>query len=290
MKIGLGTVQFGLKYGISNSRGKTDVSEVKLILEYAEKRGIRFLDTASTYGDSEECLGEALRLTGPFSIVTKTPPVQNEIIGQEALKSIDEAFAASLKRLGVEKVYCLMVHHAKDFLLDGSDSLFERLQGYVTEGLIGKIGVSVYDPESLRLILERYPIDLVQLPINVFDQRFLEDNYLSELKKSGIEIHARSIFLQGLLLMQALPGYFAPIKGHFDDYMRRLEARDISPLEAAAGFVNAIDEIDVMLCGVNDLSQLREIVTAADTHIDKKDFACFAVRDETMINPVFWKL
>ncbi len=288
MKLGLGTVQFGMDYGISNTIGETDPNEVSRILTYASEQGVHFLDTANTYGNSEETLGKAISAPNLFSIVTKTPPVQSDAVGLKEIRALDDAFHLSLEKLGEQSVYSLMVHHAKDLLLDGGELLFGKMQEYVKSGLIGKIGVSVYGREMLDLILERYPVDLVQVPINVFDQRLLEANYLSEIRKTGIEIHARSVFLQGLLLMEHLPAYFSPIKDHFSTYKTHLNSLGLSLLEGALGFVHSLDEVDVVLCGVNNLQQLKEIMLATNVQINTQDFSCFALQDEAAINPARW--
>lgn len=291
MKIGLGTVQFGVDYGISNIGGKTEAEEVSRILRYASEQGVQFLDTAATYGQSEIVLGKAMPSSTSFSVVTKAPPVWGDVVSNEDPILLDEAFQSSLEKLGELSLYGLLVHHAGNLLLDGGEHLFAKMQELKGRGLVKKIGVSVYDRETLERVCEQFPIDLIQVPLNVFDQRLLADNYLAGLKKSGVEIHARSAFLQGLLLMETdtLPAYFSPIRELFCAYRAHVDSLGVSPLEAALGFVNSLDEVDVVLCGVNNLQQLKEIIAAAKVEINRDEFSRFAVNDEAMINPVNWK-
>lgn len=210
MKIGLGTVQFGLPYGVSNATGMTDEIEVGRILDYAGSRGVRVLDTAAAYGKSEEVLGYRLPAAALFHIVTKTSPFRGNCIDDSAITAIDQRFKSSLENLRRNAVYGLLVHHAGDMLKEGGERLAAWLIEQKVSGKAVKVGVSVYDRDTLDAILQKIDIDMVQLPLNIFDQRFLANGYLAELKAAGIEIHVRSAFLQGLLLMEpsTLPSFF----------------------------------------------------------------------------------
>ncbi|MDT8375576.1 MAG: aldo/keto reductase [Mariprofundaceae bacterium] len=293
MKIGLGTAQFGMDYGISNREGKTDVAEVVRILTAASESGIRVLDTASAYAKSEAVLGDVLSPSLPFSIVTKTPPVTVDVITEREIENVSSAFYSSLEKLGQKSIYGLLVHQADRLLVEGGWKIFDQMQAFKKSGLVSKIGVSVYDRVTLDRILDRFPLDLIQIPLNVFDQRMLANNYLANLKKAGIEIHARSAFLQGLLLMEPdkLPAHFSSIIDHVRSYRSYLAVHEISPLEAALGFVLSLNEVDVVLCGVNNLDQLVEIVEVAGrSKVDFADFRDFALTDERIINPSLWNV
>ena len=289
MKIGIGTVQFGLDYGISNSGGITSLEEVGKILTVAKKNKIRFLDTAAMYGDSEEVIGKILTNDNDFDIVTKTPRF-NETRTTDNPELLELAFQNSLNNMKRSKVYGLLIHDVGDILVEGGNLLIEKMMELKERGFVDKIGISVYSSEQIDMILDRYNIDIIQLPINVLDQRLLVSGHLVRLKEAGIEIHARSAFLQGLLLMKpaALSSYFDSIKPHLKHYFKSLLQYNMTPLRAAISFVVGIDEIDVVVCGVNNHSQLEEICGSM-TSIDTSIFSKFAVFDEDILNPVNWK-
>lgn len=284
VKLGIGTVQFGLDYGISNKKGKTQPDEVRKILLAASENGIQFLDTAHGYGSSEEVLGKSLQRGHGFSIVTKTPP------SPETADSVEKSFFQSLSRLSQQSVYGLLAHHAEDLLLPGGELVFQAMQNLKQRRLAEKIGVSVYTADEIDRVLERYPIDLIQVPVNLLDQRLLRSGHLERLKKAGIEIHARSVFLQGLLLMDPaeLPGFFnaaKPVLARFREAARR---SGMTLLQAAIHYVMGIPEIDVVLCGVNNHLQLKEICGCLDQRLAIEMPEDFSIHDGKILNPAHW--
>ena len=291
MKIGLGTAQFGMDYGISNPDGKTPEPEVKRILQAAAVRGIRIIDTAALYRDSEGVLGNTLPADHDFDIVTKTPRFSKGRITREDLDLLEEAFLRSLVSLKRSSVYGLLLHDAADPLAENGQALVERMEELRDRGLVKKIGVSVYDSRQIDGILERYRIDLVQVSLNVLDQRLLRNGRLAALKYRGIEVHARSAFLQGLLLMEfdRLPPHFSSVKPHLKKYHEFMAREGLTAVEAALGFVLGLDEVDVVVCGVNTCRQLDEICGVAARR-DREMFGKFAIDDETILNPSLWRL
>ncbi|MEQ9370521.1 MAG: aldo/keto reductase [Coleofasciculus chthonoplastes F3-SA18-01] len=292
MKLGIGTAQFGLDYGISNQEGKTPPAEVARILDIAAHSGVRVIDTASLYGTSEQVLGKTMPPGHHFDIVTKTPHFSKYSIPSEEVNYLEETFHQSLLNLDQSSVYGLLVHRADDLLVENGHLLMAKMLDLKQQGLVSKVGVSIYNSEQIERLLDKYSIDLVQLPINVLDQRFILGGYLSMLKTKGIEIHARSVFLQGLLLMQpdSLPNYFDSVKAHLRAYHDVIARQDISPIEAALAFVNDIDEIDVVLCGINNCQQLQQVLLAMDTPYGKgsRELANFAITNTSILNPSAW--
>lgn len=290
MKLGLGTVQFGLDYGVSNIAGKTPAKEVRRILEFAAASGIRVLDTAPAYGTSEEVLGQNLPTRHAFAIVTKIPALSAEAITDVHLEHVRRSFRQSRSRLGQERLYGLLVHDVADLLARDGERLMRVLVEFKEQGLVSKIGVSIYNEAQIHAVLGRYPIDLIQLPVNVLDQRLLRDGHLAQLKQRNIELHARSVFLQGVLLMfpERLPAHFAPVRDHLECYFSAVRRCGLTPLQAALGFVLGIAELDCVLCGVNSLEQLQEISAAAGAPGGVLPYADFASRDEAILDPSRW--
>jgi aryl-alcohol dehydrogenase-like predicted oxidoreductase len=291
VRIGLGTAQLGLDYGISNPDGKTPFEEAERILATAAREGIRIIDTAPSYGDSEQVLGEILPPQDGFHIVTKTPFFRRNRITEQDAELLEEMFRRSLQRLRVTSAYGLLAHHAEDLLAEGGDRLVERMQRLKEAGVVARIGASVYTAQQIDGLLERYDMGILQVPVNVLDQRLIASGHLARLKERGIEVHARSAFLQGLLLMEpdSLPPHFHGVRRHLRKFQREAKRRGLSPLQAAIGFLEGIPEIDVVIAGVNDHLQLEEICRAARP-IPTEVFAGFAVSDPAILNPSEWRV
>jgi aryl-alcohol dehydrogenase-like predicted oxidoreductase len=294
MKIGLGTVQFGQNYGVSNKRGITSEDEVREILAFAWGNGITLLDTATLYGASEEVIGRSIPPHASFKIVTKTPIFQETKINKEDAARLKDTFRGSLDKLRQPKLYGLLVHHAIDLLKDGGQYLWEAMQDLKEMGLVQKIGASLYSPMELDHLLEEYGPDIVQVPINVFDQRMIQNDHLHDLKNHGVEIHSRSVFLQGLLLMsqETLPVHFNSIRNLMLQYHEELQKQDINPLEAALTFVYQQPEIDYVIVGINNQAHLKEILNVVKNLdlLRRNDFSAYAVNEESIINPSLWCL
>lgn len=290
-RLGLGTVQFGLDYGVSNDYGKCDRQEVGRILGEAERLGIRVLDTAPSYGDAEEAIGRFVQNNDSFQIVSKTRPLATSSVGDREVTGLIEDFESSCHRLARRSLFGFMIHHAEDLLKPGGQRLWTAMQRLRDEERVSKIGVSVYDAVQIDAVLNRFEIDLVQLPLNVFDQRLIGSGHLQKLKEKGVEIHARSIFLQGLLLMDPaqVPVHFDGVRLHIERYHHELKERQVSLTAAALNFVRSVVEIDKILIGVVSVDQLRENVDAYQNPVEM-DYRSYALDDPAILNPQHWRL
>jgi len=291
-KIALGTVQFGISYGISNQLGKTSKSKIEEILQYAHKNGINTLDTAALYGNSEELIGDFAHDDGKWDIVTKIPPIGNTAIGDKQIDILLRDFELSLDKLKRKSVYGLLLHSCDDLFLADGYRLLQAMERLKEEGFVKKIGVSLYGYDQIERILGNYSIDLVQLPVNILDQRLLDSGHLKTLKKYDVEIHARSVFLQGLLLMQTsdIPSWFDPIKKALNAFHKEAKKRRISTLQLALSFVQSIDEIDKVVVGVNTLEQLHQIIEAMPLRVNIRDFSSLSISDKNFLNPSNWRI
>lgn len=291
MKLGIGTVQFGMPYGISNKQGQSSSKEVRKILKLASQHHIRVMDTAASYGDSEEVLGRMSLDPCSFDIITKPFKFETPIIEENDVKQLGQVLEQSLRKLRQTSIYGLMFHSADDLLKRGADRLVAEMIKCKEKGLIKKWGVSVYTQKQMDQLLSRYTFDLIQIPLNVLDQRLLQSGYLEKLKYHNLEIHVRSIFLQGLLLMdlKRIPSFFNSIKDLLTKYRLFLQENHITQLQAALGFVNQIQEVDIMLTGIENSQQLQEIITAIK-HPVSVDFSKFAINDPLILNPSSWEL
>lgn len=293
MELGLGTVQFGLDYGVSNKEGKVPVVSVQPILETAVRNGIRVLDTAAAYGSSEQVLGSAMPAGNNFKVITKLPALNKEAVTDGDIAFLRNTFGESLRKLGLDRIYGLLMHAPGDLLIHGGDAVYRLLNNLKEQGRVEKIGVSVYSGDELDRLLHHYDFDCMQLPLNVLDRNLALSGHITRLKTSGVEIHIRSAFLQGLLLMP--PGqvnpFFAPILPVLKRYHDFLYDNGLSPVEGAFAFLRTLEDIDVILVGVAGVKELEENIRAFTVKLPPGlDFSPFAVGIEEMVKPQQWKL
>jgi len=291
LKLGLGTVQWGMAYGIANRAGQATTIEVGNLIRVAKRHGITLLDTAHAYGEAEKVLGEQSVASNGFRVVTKTMPLGSNNVTEHDAALVSAAFLESLRWLKCTHVYGLLIHHADNLLAAGGDRLWAILQDFKAQSRVEKIGVSVYHPNQLVKILDRYPIDLVQLPFNLYDQRFMQTGLLGRLKEGGVEILTRSAFLQGLLLFPPaqLPEHFSAIRNHHAKLHRQISEAGLTPLEACLRFCLDHAEIDQVIVGCETAKQFDEILAAAgkyDVLLSKPEL--YSISDESIIDPSLW--
>ena len=287
-KIALGTAQFGMDYGINPQNLQVNNSDVSDILDFATNNGINFLDTAPTYGNSEEVLGDVG--VDSFNLITKTRHFTKDSIIQNDIFDFISDFKNSLRFLKQKSIYGLLVHSADDLLKPGSEKLFDQMIQLKKKGLVSKVGVSVYSSNQIHEIIQRFEVDIIQVPINILDRRLIDNGTLRTLNIRGIEVHARSIFLQGLLLMdkEILPSKFNKWDSLWGVWHQWLNDNKISALEATIGFALSIPEISKVLVGVNSICQLKDILKAVNYELPGMPESFFS-DDLQLLNPVNWK-
>jgi hypothetical protein len=284
-RLALGTAQFGLPYGIANSSGQISLSEASAILQYAWLAGIDTLDTAIAYGESEQRLGEVG--VDKWQIVSKLPSVP------EGCKDVgcwvEESVMNSLARLKIPHLHGLLLHRPDQLMDSFGGELFNELCHLKEEGLIHTIGISIYNPEELDRILSTYAMDLVQVPFSILDRRLETSGWLTRLHAMGIEVHVRSVFLQGLLLMKAdqRPEKFSRWQYLWDQWDAWLKTESLTPLQACLGFVLSFSEIDRIVVGIDNRTQLEEIIAATDIKSVKLQ-DLFRTDDLDLIIPSRW--
>jgi len=278
-KLALGTVQFGLDYGISNTSGQVSLEEARKVLKLAKEHDIDTLDTASGYGNSEKVLGKIG--VNDFQIVTKTTSLQ---LGVD---KVLQSFYQSLTDLNATSVDGLLIHNIDETKDKQFDTLYKELDKLKQDKLINKIGFSTYTPDQVDFLLDNFDFDLIQVPFNVFDTRLIDGGQLQALKNKKIEIHARSVFLQGLLLdFKNLNDYFSKWTTQFNSYQETVKASGLSLLEYALNFALNTSELDKVLVGVDSANQLLDITSSSTLDANLKEFS---INDICLLNPVNWK-
>lgn len=253
----LGTVQFGLPYGIVNQTGQVTESEVRQILDLAATSGISLLDTAQAYGTSETVLGRCWPADAPRRLISKLRP---EIVPQ----SWEVSFQTSLQRLQAPKLDGFLLHRASDLLAPYGKELLDWLEGLRERGLVERIGISIYDASELE-DLPLHRLQLVQLPLSIYDQRLICDGTVGRLQDLGIAVHVRSVLLQGLLLQQPAnwPTHLsAAFRDHHAQWHEHLHSGGVSPLAGALGFIRSCEGVEAVLVGVVSVQELAQVLLA----------------------------
>ena len=284
LKIVLGTAQFGLDYGITNIKGKVELEEVIAIKDYALKNGITMVDTAKNYGNSERILGNFQS----FEIVTKINLSQISA-GNFKPGILLDNIKTSLSNLGRQSLYALLIHDPVTLLGENKDFFLQELNFVKKTGLVQKYGISVYSPEEVYEITDQIGIDLVQLPMNIFDQRFLNSGCLKYLSQNNIEVHARSLFLQGALLASNTPNLLLNWDSYFIRLRKRCEELGVSLLEYCIDFANsALCEGSSIVIGVTSRKELSDIVGVISRETYKENWEDFACDEIRLIDPRKW--
>jgi aryl-alcohol dehydrogenase-like predicted oxidoreductase len=261
-RLSLGTVQFGLPYGVANTSGQVDEATVHTILRLAEDSGVYALDTASAYGSSESAIGSFGGET--WRITTKLAALPDDCDDLGAW--VESELRGSVERLRTKSVDTVLLHHPDDLLGTHGDELHEALMNCRKQGLFRAHGVSLYRAGDLERFVGRFHIDAVQLPFNILDREFVTGGYARALRKAGIEVQVRSIFLQGLLLLS------------LDEQIRRFPAgettwrrfadwtaeEEISPFEACVRFAMGQADIDAIIVGVDSVEHLTTLLVTAE--------------------------
>ena len=283
-KIILGTVQFGLNYGINNTRGKTPIQEVYPILDFAYSKGVMTLDTASGYGDSEEIIGDYLASNPDkkFEIITKV---------NSAKISLEKQLHESLQKLKVDKLEVLMLH---------SFELYEKLKPQLSlfcknnKGIcFNQLGVSVYSNQEVAALNLDSNIDRIQSPFNLLDNESKRGKVYSAIQSKGKTLDTRSVFLQGLFFKKTdeLPTNLYPLIKPLEKLKKIAESKSLTMEELAIGYAFSMDFIDNVLIGVDSLDQLKDNLNILSNSISMQtvdEINMISIQNDNLLNPSLW--
>lgn len=274
-----------MDYGVSNCTGQVGQLEASKILNLAWKNGINTLDTAIVYGESELVLG-SIGIKN-WNIISKLPRIPNGLrdIKGWVLKSIED----SLSRLNITCLNGLLLHFPEDLLGSGGDQLLSALRTIKNDGLVKKLGVSIYSPKQLDSLFRITTFDIVQCPLNLLDRRLVDSGWAQKLEKLKIEIHARSSFLQGLLLMPETcrPKIFTKWTEVWKVWDEWLSATGVSPLVGCLHYAFSVHEANRIVIGLESSKQLTEVLEACFAPMP--EFPVWRMEiPESLINPSHW--
>jgi aryl-alcohol dehydrogenase-like predicted oxidoreductase len=285
-RLALGTVQFGTSYGIANAVGQVSREEIALILDHAWSAGIDTLDTAIGYGQSEQRLGDTG--VGYWHIISKLPEIPKAC--RDVGSWVQDCVLDSIGKLKVPKLRGLLLHRPEQLLSAQGEELYKAMVAVREQGKVEKIGISIYSPDELDALWLNYSFDLVQAPFNILDRRLVTSGWLARLYQAGTEVHIRSVFLQGLLLMDEAnrPEKFNCWQPLWDEWRSWLIDHESTPLQTCLGFVQSQPEISRIVLGVDSLQHLKEIIAAS--HLDSIAFPeSLECIDKALVNPAEWK-
>ena len=285
MKLALGTAQFGLAYGIANTKGQVTAEEAVKILARAHAAGMDTIDTAIAYGQSEKSLGEAG--VGDWHVISKLPAIPDDCV--DVQKWVATNVDASLGKLKVRCLRGLLLHRPGQLLEENGQQLYQALLQVKEAGKVENIGISIYEPSELDNLCRHYVFDLVQAPFNVFDRRLATSGWLHRLHAQGVEVHVRSAFLQGLLLCATdkSPVGFERWDVLWTAWRAWVIDASLNPLQAALGHVLSYPEISRVVIGVDCLDQLNEILSSVMCKSHRAPETLTTI-DPDLVNPARW--
>ncbi len=283
-KLGLGTAQFGLDSG-PPVRGKAPAVEVREMLALAGRAGLVVFDTAAASVHGETTLGAVLPRPAPFAITIKAPR------GDKGPDFVEAEAKASLARLGLDQADAIMVQSAGDLFSPYGMALWDRLKALRDRGLFARVGISAYASDDPAGLARRFRPDLIQAPASLLDQRLLVDGALARVRDLGVEVHLRSIFLNGLLF---LPPDRAPSQLGASAISRLSRARRMiaegrsDPLQAALGFALSRPEANAVIVGAATAAELSAVIAAASSPPPELDWDNMALDDPEALDSRRW--
>ena len=285
MKIALGTANFGQKYGLSKKNIKSN-KKIEKILKFSNSSNINLIDTSSNYGSSEILLGK--NSLKNFKLVTKIKTSIKEKKSNNLENIIYKKVEKSLLKLNIKKLYAILLHDINDLKGNRKHLIIKVLKKLKKKKLVSKIGISIYDPKELDFIWSFWKPDIVQCPFNILDQRIFKSGWLNRLIKNRVEVHVRSIFLQGLLLKneKTVPKKFKKWNNIFRKWDKYCNEENISKLQACINFIKFFKKISYVVVGFENISQIKKITEYFNNN--KKKYTSLTCSGTKLINPRLW--
>ncbi len=280
----LGGAQFGNKYGAFNKDNEVNLQKLTCIINFAKKNHLNFIDTSPDYGNSESMIGNLN--TKNFKIITKIPKIENT--REDPKKVIEKIIEKSLNNLKTNNLYGILFRSPSYLLKEPFFSIWEEAKKLKRKNLFKKVGITIYEPDELDLVFEKLKPEIVQFPYNLFDQRMKNSGWIDVLYKKEVELHARSVFLQGLLLTKYkdFPAKFSQFQSEWFQYHNWLKKNNISAIDACINFILLEKKITKIIVGIESVQQLREIVNIKFKNIIYSNWKKNI--DEKLYNPLKW--
>jgi aryl-alcohol dehydrogenase-like predicted oxidoreductase len=284
-KIILGSANFEQPYGVKKNFIKK--GEIKKLFNLASKNKIKTIDTSPLYNKSEKIIG--LLNNNRFKIISKVPKIPKNIKKKNIKKWLKQRVMISLKNLKIKRLEYLLLHNANSLISKNGDEIYKSIKSMKTNKLTNNIGISIYDFNILDKILKKFKFDLIQVPLNILDQRLVKTKWLKKLKEKNIKVHVRSIFLQGILLMNhnRLPKELKKLSKNWMIWENWLKENELNPLQACLSFVLSYRTLDGIVVGSNSANQLDQILKLKRI---KSNFLLpnLNIKNQKLIDPREW--
>lgn len=283
-KLGIGSGQLALDQQQAVVRGRTREAEARDILSIAARAGLGVFEINGHSAQSEITLGGALLHPNPFRITLST------IRPDRGPDVVEAELRAQMARLRLAQVETVMASSATDLFGPQGLALWERLKALKDQGLCRKIGVPVYASDDPLGVARRFKPDIVQAPVSLLDQRLLVDGTLAALTEMGIEVHLRSIFLNGLLFLppDRAPTHLKSAASRISRARRLIAEGRSDPLQAALGFALSRPEASAVLVGVTSVAEMSAVIAAASSPPPDLDWDEMALDDPAALDPHQW--
>ena len=284
-KLILGSANFEQKYGIKKNFIKK--KEIKKLFKLALKNNINKIDTSPLYNSSEKIIGSLKN--NRFGIISKVPKIPENVKKKNIKKWLERKTMNSIKNLKIKKLDALLLQNSNSLLGKNGNEIYKSLKDMKIKGLTRKIGISIYDFNTLKEIIKKFKLDLIQAPFNVLDRRLVSKGWLRKLKKNKIEIHVRSIFLQGILLLKykELPKKLNKHKNNWMIWENWLKKNNLDSLSACVRFVLQHKQLDGIVIGCNSSNHLSQILNLKQTK-SNFSFPNLNVKNKKLIDPRQW--
>ncbi len=280
-KIVVGTANFSQKYGLNNSSLKK--IEIRKIINFCKKKNLRFIDTAFDYKLKKINFKN-------FKVITKIKLPEKKVIN--FIENLENKSRKELKKFNLRSFYSILIHNFKDLNTTHGNRYLDTLKDLKKKGIVKKLGVSIYNEDELVQTLKFFKPEIIQFPINIFNQNILSNKMIKYLKKNKILLQARSIFLQGFLLLKNHNNLSFTlrkqlIKNHkkFIDYCYK---KKISQLEFCIYFIKSQKYIDLVTVGVEDQIQIKDFINLTKKK-NKIEYKKFNITDKNLVDPRKWK-
>lgn len=284
----LGTAQLGMNYGISNTHGRPSNEQANNLLSYAASQGVALLDTAQAYGASEDIIGDYSKTR--FEVQTKVGrfPESDQDFGEWLVSKVER----SRNKISNHNLKTVFLHDSDQFQGELRRRSISALHYLMREFPNLKLGASIYDPSEWQYLKEIEEISIYQIPFSILDRRFERSGIIQEMVDSGKSVQARSIYLQGLLLMNIsqVPKYFHKwlyVIKDFHDFCRKV---GVSPIQASSSFVMSNPIFEGILMGFNNMNEMQYFINESrDENLTLGDYPTFGDLDSELLDPRMWK-
>ena len=287
-KLIFGTAQFSGKYGLLGKENHISISEIKRLLQYLKRKKFFKIDTSTEYKYAEKKIN--LVKNNKWQIITKLKFTNYQLDNMSQIEIrnyIINKLTRSTKNIGIKKIDTLLIHNFE--IIKNKSKMYKILLSLKRENLVNKIGYSIYNFRKLKKSVIKFRPDVIQCSFNVFDRRLNEPSLSKIIKKNKIEVHARSIFLQGLLLRpySLLPAKFKKWKNFFYNWENWSKKNKISKIEGCLAFSLSNSNVKKVVIGIQKFDQLKEIINTSRTYkISLPQY--LSSKDERLINPSKW--